>query len=66
VPERRNWIFMSAAIRLLTYSASITVLMTANHHEDSEPGGKRETGVANQYCLVVDSFVLGVSGCEMA
>jgi hypothetical protein len=40
--------------------------MTANHHEDSEPGGTRETGVANQYCLVVDNFMLGVGSSEMA
>jgi hypothetical protein len=40
--------------------------MTANHHEDSEPGGARETGFADQYCHVVDNFVLGVGSSEMA
>ena len=40
--------------------------MAASHPDDSELGGARETGLADQHCLVADNFVLGVGSSEMA
>jgi hypothetical protein len=45
---------------------TVTALMAASHPDDSELGGARETGLADQHCLVADNFVLGVGSSEMA